>query len=716
MAVKIENGAFSLNGRRIPFLSGSLHYWRLSPSTWPVALDHMKEAGLAIVCTVIPWSIHELEKGRYDFGETSKEKDLSRFLELAAERELYVIARPGPHINAELTCFGFPRRLLYREELLSRSATGTPVFLPAPFRAFPIPSYAAEPFYEELHVYFKALAPILKAHLYPKGPIIALQCDNEMSMFFRVQPFDHDYSPASLKLYRRYLEEKYGSLDEIRKAHRLEYPALERIKPPRQFNAENYRQLRRYLDWVEYKEYYIAYALKRIKAMWEELGVKDVAFTHNFPTPFPQPPYDIRKMEKIVDVQGVDAYLTKEQYHLLKKGCLFVSTESRLPCFPEFSSGFAGMTPLITLEDQKFTTRASLMHGMKGVNFYMFVERERWYGSPVSRRGRKREEYWQFCTEIIQQLKTLWRQPYHRVSHVLLILPRLYHYLELATSLISPIPVELMDLLIRWGPEMWTDERDLQLSPPPQIYFHAYWNAFYELLHHLHVPFSLASEEISEKELCSFRVAILPTFACVEKSAFRRLLLFAEKGGTLITGPAVPEMDQNFNVIDPFSFPFPKPLGRAERANIGDLTIEQVQFFDVHPKRSLLRTAEGNTVSFQLKLKKGKIVHLGGVPAKSSRLSGTLIEWLSQLLKAAGVASSFALNNDELDMSLHKGENEDLLFIANPTEKVQRGKLFFKGKKAFAPWDEKEFTLSENFLPLDLSAFSILTLRVKDGL
>ena len=60
-----------------------------------------------------PWGVHETRSGRVDFGEKDARLDVVAFLRLVAELGLLAIVRPGPHVNAELTHFGIPERIIW---------------------------------------------------------------------------------------------------------------------------------------------------------------------------------------------------------------------------------------------------------------------------------------------------------------------------------------------------------------------------------------------------------------------------------------------------------------------------------------------------------------------------------------------------------------------------------------------------------------------------
>ena len=82
-----------------------MHYFRIPEAEWEAQLRNISADGFNLIDTYIPWSIHEPEEGKFDFGP------LQRFLDLAKRYGLYVVARPGPYICSEFDQGGFPRWL-----------------------------------------------------------------------------------------------------------------------------------------------------------------------------------------------------------------------------------------------------------------------------------------------------------------------------------------------------------------------------------------------------------------------------------------------------------------------------------------------------------------------------------------------------------------------------------------------------------------------------
>jgi beta-galactosidase GanA len=68
-------------------------------------LQKMKANGYDAVSIYFDWGYHSPAPGVYDFTGV---RDIDQLLDIAAEAGIYVIARPGPYINAETTGGRFP--------------------------------------------------------------------------------------------------------------------------------------------------------------------------------------------------------------------------------------------------------------------------------------------------------------------------------------------------------------------------------------------------------------------------------------------------------------------------------------------------------------------------------------------------------------------------------------------------------------------------------
>ena len=99
-----------IGGKRVFITAGEFDPWRTpSPSLWLDDLQKMKADGYNAVTVYFDWDYTSPSPGVYDFGGV---RDMNEFLNMAQQAGLYVIARPGPYINAETDGGGIPSWVL----------------------------------------------------------------------------------------------------------------------------------------------------------------------------------------------------------------------------------------------------------------------------------------------------------------------------------------------------------------------------------------------------------------------------------------------------------------------------------------------------------------------------------------------------------------------------------------------------------------------------
>ncbi|WP_192987662.1 glycoside hydrolase family 35 protein [Carnobacterium mobile] len=152
---------FLLDGKPFKIMSGAIHYFRVLPEDWYHSLYNLKALGFNTVETYIPWNVHEPKEGKYDF---SSRYDIKRFVETAAELDLFVILRPSPYICAEWEFGGLPAWLLPYKDMRIRSSD--PAFIEK-----------VSQYYEKL---FEVITPLQLDH---GGPVIMMQVENEYGSY-----------------------------------------------------------------------------------------------------------------------------------------------------------------------------------------------------------------------------------------------------------------------------------------------------------------------------------------------------------------------------------------------------------------------------------------------------------------------------------------------------------------------------------------------------
>ncbi|TCC49196.1 glycosyl hydrolase [Kribbella pittospori] len=177
-SIRLERRRILVDGVPRILMAGEVHYFRLHREDWADRLDKLVAAGCNAVASYMPWIVHQTASGAVDLaGATSEYRDLIGFLDLAAERDLLVIARPGPFVMAELKNEGVPFRI-YRDH---------PDAVPLGWDGKPATTatldYLEPGYLAEAERWYAAIMPVLAERLVSKGgPVAAVQLDNEVGM------------------------------------------------------------------------------------------------------------------------------------------------------------------------------------------------------------------------------------------------------------------------------------------------------------------------------------------------------------------------------------------------------------------------------------------------------------------------------------------------------------------------------------------------------
>jgi beta-galactosidase GanA len=155
--VSYDQNSMLIGGKRIFITAGEFDPWRTpSPSLWLDDLQKMKADGYNAVTVYFDWDYSSPSPGIYDFTGV---RDMNEFLNMAQQAGLYVIARPGPYINAETDGGGIPSWVLtspngYRSDV--------------------------QPYLSAALQWYSEIDPIIAAHQVTRGgDVIADQIENE---------------------------------------------------------------------------------------------------------------------------------------------------------------------------------------------------------------------------------------------------------------------------------------------------------------------------------------------------------------------------------------------------------------------------------------------------------------------------------------------------------------------------------------------------------
>ena len=157
-SIAYDKYSLKIDGKREYIWSGEFHPFRLpNPDLWRDMLQKYKANGFNSVSFYFDWAQYSSKQGSYDFNGI---RDVDRLLTIAEQEGLYVIARPGPYINAEVDSGGYPGWL---QNQAGKARTNADDYQAA---------------WEE---YFDAINPIIAKHQLTDGggSVILYQIENE---------------------------------------------------------------------------------------------------------------------------------------------------------------------------------------------------------------------------------------------------------------------------------------------------------------------------------------------------------------------------------------------------------------------------------------------------------------------------------------------------------------------------------------------------------
>lgn len=386
---RVENAVF-LHGRtRIPLISGEFHYWRNTAENWPAILASIRDMGLKVVSTYVPWNFHELSPGRYDFtGRTSAQRDLTGFLDLAAKEGFHLIVRPGPYIYAEWPFGGVPERAAQLHRL-------DPEFL------------------KMSRNYIRAVSEVLVPRQITRGgKIILCQACNEP--YPPIESFAEEMGCFGRPgIFKEFLRAKYGgdlaalnrrwrtrlaSFDEA--CVHFHEPYVNVRKPLSQRLLPHPEYALRYADTMEFVGWYGTRIVEEVSRWLRESGI-DVPIFANGWSPLYQ---DFTGLSNACDLVGMDVYpmpfiegdrQTEDEWFYVSDILKAVAADVKHGNVwsAEFQSG---IYPLQTIgylppDHFRFVALSQVARGLRGWNWYMLVTRDSWPDAPVDEWGRPGE-------------------------------------------------------------------------------------------------------------------------------------------------------------------------------------------------------------------------------------------------------------------------------------------------------------------------------------
>ncbi|MBN1687948.1 MAG: beta-galactosidase [Candidatus Omnitrophica bacterium] len=435
--VEIRNNQIVVGPKKIPLLSGEVHYWRLHPDAWEEILTQVKGLGLKIVSTYIPWDYHEPRRGQFDFtGQTDPKRNLVAFLDLTRRMGFWVVIRPGPYIYSEWPREGVPA-YAYRYHRLH------PQFL----------KFAGN--------YLKKVVKVLSPYFATRsrGHILLLQADNEIDPWPDV--FGAQYGLAGKPgLFQGFLKKLYaGRIKDLNERWGTHYKRFEEagaflatmLNRSEGFQLKGDHELQRHLDYFRFKYSYSRQCAEWNVQAYRKLGVDIPIYLNVYPFFYA---HDWSDMQEVSDLVGVDLYPSNEfgedkfeQRKFIDK-VRFLKNTSRLPFIAEFESGIWHSrhyeSGVLTPNHYRLLGLSAILGGVAGWNWYMLVNRDNWYMSPINEWGRVRPELYEAFGQMVKVAEKMYLPELKKVCDIGVTLNPL-QYAARTLSHDSPVLTALYD-------------------------------------------------------------------------------------------------------------------------------------------------------------------------------------------------------------------------------------------------------------------------------
>ncbi len=637
--VGITASGLLIGGKTVPLYSAGLDYWSYDPSLWDTLLERLSRIGINTVGVSVPWSEHELAPGQYDFGALEARRNVIRFIELVAGRQLNVLLRLGPLLPSLAGC-GIPARLLFDQRVAARTARDTVAVAHTPDGQYPQPSLNSAALLRELTLWLDQLALRLTPTLHPGGgPVVAVMLESALSFFGSLDyPYSTDYHPDTLALYRSRLAEQYESIDSLNRVYGAAYQSFEQVEPPREFMARRLDNLPAYLEWVAFRRWADNHALDRVAQMLAARGITGVPVIRKAPAPLSGGPG--QQSARGPSVIPADNPRTRMKY---------VARVSAGSCDYPLGSALTGGEAFPALEgiassaENEFVAMMALMYGVKGLDSRSMVESNGWLVAPVRADGRVRSDYFNACRRVCRFLRESHFEQFTRKVEAVVLNSRALDTMLAAAGEASAAcpPLSPEAAFIRLS----------EMGGKTSVHACRLWSAQVEgLLADTGFDWNRATAGAAADRLMRYKVAVLPSVDFIFSDEAAWLSEFVNCGGTLVYGPGRPALNERMEPDPRVDALFSTAAERAGRA--GGVPGDSLQAGQALPRERVVRLES---------------------PLK-----------IGDLLKELEVALPFTRTNPRVELSVHThSSGRMLLFAANSTGRAQRTDIFFQGRFDF---------------------------------
>ncbi len=646
--ITTNRGILKIDNKNKFLLSADYPYYRDLKDNWDDRLNKIKNMGIDIITCYLPWRHHINTKTKeYDFsGKTQKNRDLLNFVELCKKNKLYLIVKPGPFIHAETNYGGLPDFVIPGN---SNFKPRINCFMqPTKWQEIPLPSLFDSNFFDEVIKWYKKVVDtVISKFQYPNGPIIGIQILNEgMYSSMQAEPWAYDYCDGAIEEYRKYIEEKYKSLDNYNNIHSTNYNSWESIDPIVDWSPKNKSNILSFVDWSEFTS-------QMMKILYEKFNDFFRSEKINLPLYYNASPpiqYD-RRLEwwltRVVPekFENINYGFTNWIGVVSKDDSAFfryltMCKRSKGPNLEE-NWGFSNLYDELYKNPEicYYQTIVALAAGATGFNIYTAVSTKDWdenldslhpkpypATSPISEQGKLRDKYY-----TLRQMS--------------LFLKNEEKYL---LNSISKKPISWGLYLPYVCAHAWNEHEDdwkiTNLSPPRSGFMGL--DNFQKYLINLNIDFSIINLET--EKLDKYPCITYIGTQWMDRSTQQKIIEYVKRGGIIISCVDLPEYDEFFR---PYSY----------------LEDRLTRFSEI----------EKNEKYIHYKFKKGHFILF----KKNIYKDTQNLELFEKILSKLKVKKAINIEGGDAYITKHTYKNKDYLYIISKEDTKKEYKIKFDKSK-----------------------------------
>lgn len=560
--MRVESEGLRVDRRLVPIRCGAVPHFRLGPDRWHAALEAARVLGLTAVEACVPWSLHEVAEGDFDFGARDPRKDVGRFVDLAHGLGLVVVLRPGPLLGIEFDRFGLPPRVANDAQHQARTSSGSAATAIAPPRMCPVPSLGSLAFRKQAQGWLGAVANALASRVWPEGPIVLVQIDLGEALIARAAPHGADQHPDTLDAYRAFLRRRHGTLARLRQAHGVQVERWTDVATPGR--AHDAHSLRAQLDWVAFEEHLASDALEACATALRGgpfAGIPLVrARMPDAPTVTTEA--NAREAAGNASLVGFEYPHDRRTPASIKERTLRLTGSTTHAFASRFDIGAPPWSAPRADADTLSALVAACAWGLRGFHLSGLVDQGRAVGALLDGHGRARAvaEPWRRLLAALDAIE------HHRLRtrpRVAIQRPAEYARLSRATHGLGAVGPAWLDAM-GVPPGAGSSQECFGFAEPVQVAWAAWVRRVARALGEAGVSFTYVDADDASDPSTRPAALFVPSYEFADRRRWERALAFADAVGVVRWGPRHPALDER---LQPATFP---PLAGAPLALADD--------------------------------------------------------------------------------------------------------------------------------------------------